>query len=498
MIKMNENETLYEKTLEVLEQGNFDEAKKLLIELRRKEETPEKNFLISKLLIEFGIKTSNQKYFNEAIGKLKQLREYDFHRLHFYLGNAYLKKYESLKEKPDYLNDPEKLLYNAKLEFKKEIDNNPDELLHGALVNLGAIYNKIGRTVEALENYDIVCKEFGSDYGIYNKGHALYSYSTFTDNPTLCIKEAYFHFKLIIEDPNLKSKFKNPSKNMIELILEKYDIEFLEEKIENEGKIEIPAGNDFEFYIVKYCFENDLNLNFCDYCKKCKKSIEDSLVIEKMIYEEPKSGNETSFSMFSSYLNQIKMDYVSARTLLILSEYNDFDLDSITKHVFIVNTDFPEETDIRVQLLKDSFKNFFNILDKIAFFIKDYLDFEDKYDNITFRTLWDEPELKKVLIKKSNLGLTALYDIHMDIDKTEEKKNLRKTRNDLTHKYLKITIEQQEITDKTVEELKAETLEIAHIVKNAIIYLMRFVKINEENIEDALDVEFIPIEEVEF
>ena len=36
MIKINENETLYEQTLEVLEQGNFDEAEKLLLELRRK------------------------------------------------------------------------------------------------------------------------------------------------------------------------------------------------------------------------------------------------------------------------------------------------------------------------------------------------------------------------------------------------------------------------------------------------------------------------------
>ena len=495
---MNENETLYEQTLEILEQGNFDEAEKLLLELRRKEETREKNFLISKLLIKFGIKTSNQKYFNEAISKLKQLREYDLHRVHFYLGNAYLKKYESLKEKPNYLNDPEKLLYNAKLEFKKEIDNNPDEHLHGALVNLGAVYNKIGRTIEALKYYDIVCREFGSDYGIYNKGHALYTYSLFTDNPSLCIKEAYKHFKIIIEDRNLKSEFKKASKNMIDLILEKYDIEFLEEEIENEGGIEISPENDFEFFIAEYCFENDLNLNFCDYCKKCKKSIEDSLVIEKMIYEEPEYCNETSFSMFSSYLNQIKMDYVSARTLLILSEYEDFDLDSITKHVLIVNTDFPEETDIRVQFLKDSFKNFFNILDKIAFFIKDYLDFDEEYDNITFRTLWDEPEIKKVLIKKNNLGLAALYDIHIDIDKTEEKKNLRTTRNALTHRYLKITTEKQEITDKTVEELKAETLEIAHLVKNAIIYLMRFVKLNEDKIEEELDEKFETIEEIEF
>ena len=38
---MNENETLYEQTLKVLEQQNFDEAEELLLELHRKQETPE-------------------------------------------------------------------------------------------------------------------------------------------------------------------------------------------------------------------------------------------------------------------------------------------------------------------------------------------------------------------------------------------------------------------------------------------------------------------------
>ena len=381
------------------------------------------------------------------------------------------------------------------MEFKKEIENNPDNPPHGALVNLATVYNKIGRTIEALELYDIICRRFGSEYGIYNKGNALYTYSTFTDNHSLCIKEAYHHFKIIIDDPNLKRKFKEASKNRIDSILETYDKQFLEEETEYEEKIENLAESDFEFFMINYCIENNLNLNFCDYCKKCPKAIEDSVVIEKMIYEKPEDNSETSFSRLSSYLNQIKMDYISARTLLILSEYEDFDLDSITKHVFIANTDFLEETDIRIQFLKDSFKTFFNILDKISFFIKDYLNFEDKYNNITFRKLWDNQEIKEVLIKKSNPGLTALYDIYLDIDKNLEKQYLRKTRNDLTHKYLKITTEQQEITDKTVDELKTETLEIAHMAKNAIIYLMRFVKINEDRKEDELGLEFIPIEE---
>ena len=95
---MNENEILYNQISELLEQENLEKAEESLLELRRKEESSEKNFLISKLLIEFGIKTSEQRYFNEARGKLKKLTEHDLNEVHFFLGNAYLKKYESLKK----------------------------------------------------------------------------------------------------------------------------------------------------------------------------------------------------------------------------------------------------------------------------------------------------------------------------------------------------------------------------------------------------------------
>lgn len=493
---MNENEKLVNQGQELIEQGNIEDAEKILLTLRRQEESPELNFIISKLLIDLGHKTKELKYINEAISKLKNLTEDDFHRLHFYLGNAYLLKYTILEEKPNYLNNSEKLLYNAKLEFEKEIDNNPYELLHGALVNLGTVYDIIGRTIESLEIFTLVCEEFGTDYGLYNKGYALYTFTTFTNDSKLCIKKAYNCFKTILENPKSKHIFKEKSRNMINLILESYNEEFLEEEIEDNGIIEVQADNDFEFFMVNYCFENKLNLNLCDFCQNCSKSLEDSLVIEKMIYPKVEDNDETSLSMLSSYLNQIKMDYISARTLLILSEYEEIDLDSITKYVYIIDTDFSEENGIRTQLLKDSFKNFFNILDKIAFFIKDYLGFENEHDDINFRTLWGKPEIHEMLIQTTNLGLNALYDIYLDVEFDYNKKYLRDTRNALTHKYLKITSEKYEITDKTLEELKNETLEIAHLVKNAIIYLMRFVKINEEYWEEKLKVEVVEIKEV--
>lgn len=82
------------------------------------------------------------------------------------------------------------------------------------------------------------------------------------------------------------------------------------------------------------------------------------------------------------------MDYVSARFLLILSQYENIDLDFITKNVFITNTLNFEENDIRVQLLKNSFTSLFNILDKIAFFINDYLEIGKSSKKADFRHIW--------------------------------------------------------------------------------------------------------------
>ena len=494
---MNENEALYKKIQEHINNEDTDIAEKDLIELRKKGNCEELNYMISKILINLGSKTQNSKRIDEAISKLKQLNDKKFPRVHFYLGTAYLKKYEVLEENLNMF-DSEKLLNKSRLELNKFISKNPDEDLHNAYVNLGAIYSKLGRTIESLEINDIIIDKYGSEYGYYNKGYSLYHYSKYTDNPTSCIKKAYQCFNIILENPNIREVFKEKSQNMINFILEEYPLELFEEDKDDDNLIEIHVDNDFEFYMINYSWENRLNLNLCDYCESCFKSTEDSLLIEKMIYAPPKENNETSLSKFSSYLNQIKMEYISARTLLILSEYDGFDLDSITRNVYLMNTDFDEEHDIRVQFLKDSFKNFFNILDKIAVFIKEYLNVEYDDKDIDFKHVWSKPEIKEKLIETDNIGARALFDIYYELEYEYNKKYLRNTRNALTHRYLKITTEKQEITGKTIDELKNETFEIAHLVKNAIIYLMKFVKINEDQKEEELDIEFITIKEVEF
>ena len=79
----------------------------------------------------------------------------------------------------------------------------------------------------------------------------------------------------------------------------------------------------------------------------------------------------------------------------------------------------------------------------------------------------------------NNLGLNALYDIHLELEPNYEKFYLRKMRNNLTHNFVPIKLVKLEDDDMTYDELRNNTLELAKIVKNAIIYLIRAIDINE-------------------
>lgn len=108
-----------------------------------------------------------------------------------------------------------------------------------------------------------------------------------------------------------------------------------------------------------------------------------------MLVKTSESINNDPYLRLSSKLNQIKMDYVSSRFLLILSQSEKINLDLINKNVVIINTLSYEEHDIRVQLLKNSFSSFYNILDKISHLINSYFNLNKKPDRLNFHNVWN-------------------------------------------------------------------------------------------------------------
>ncbi len=450
------------------------------------------NYLISYytsgLLIDLGSILNDEKLVEEA----KILLEKDYLEIvkdnklapsaNYNLANAYSELFrfqlEKQKEifflKKDNL-DSAKYYYRKALGFKS--GNN---LTAQILVNLGNCFDYIGRVVEALECYDQALglrPNFGMALG--NKGKALFYYADLCgEHQASFIMEAYTLLK--------------SAKSAVTPEAAVGFSEFMK-IIEQRGK-QLPLNNPPKFpgysikgkamlerYLIDFCLRNQLYLNVCDFCKKCNAAIGDTITIKTMTVP----ANDYSYLTLSSYLNEIKQDYVTARALIVLSSYEKLNLDFFDKYVTITDTLDQSISNIYIQLTKTAFKTFYDILDKIAFFINDYLRLGIQEEQINFSTIWytsrDRKEIKDSIVKTRNASLNALYNIHKDLDHHGTYRTLKDTRNALTHRFVKIKIKPVVDSDRVMSEetLTKQTLDLAKIVRNSIIYLLQFVQVEE-------------------
>jgi len=193
--------------------------------------------------------------------------------------------------------------------------------------------------------------------------------------------------------------------------------------------------------------------------------------------------NDNSYMKFSSYLNQIKQDYVLYRFLLVLSRWEGINLDFVDRRVTIIDTLDDSIHSIYVQLVKASFKGFYDILDKIACFVNDYLELGIPETRTSFSTVWYSDVRTKSIAKKientRNHTLNALFNLHRDLEGPSA--NLKRTRNALTHRFVNVRhlVKSEGPNNMTEDTLVNQTLELARLVRSAIIYLTYFVHVRE-------------------
>ena len=166
-------------------------------------------------------------------------------------------------------------------------------------------------------------------------------------------------------------------------------------------------------------------------------------------------------------------------------KYKGLNLDFVDNNVTLIDSLDQSRHNIYIQLLKEAFKSFYNVLDKIAVFINFYLELSIPEDRIFFHKIWYSNQKTRVIRDKlentKNMGLNALFDIHRDFQKGGPYEKLRNTRNALTHRFVNIKIYPKIETDENMTEdtLFNRTIELAQIVRSAIIYLLCFVNIEE-------------------
>ena len=96
-------------------------------------------------------------------------------------------------------------------------------------------------------------------------------------------------------------------------------------------------------------------------------------------------------------------------------------------------------------------------------------------------------KIHRKIEKTKNFSLNALFDIHRDFENGSYRK-LKKTRDALTHRFINIKMFQEIEDEENMKEdtLVMQTLELARIVRSALIYLTYFVFVDESEKEAKL------------
>lgn len=478
-----------------LDENNLEEVAKNIDELEKFDNIHSKIGL-SCLYIDYGSVKKDKSLLIKGIDLIRQNQDdmvkfISQSSLLYNLANGYLNYYSLTKNK--FLNG-KNIIIEIKNLFKKafKISDNPD-LSVQILVNLGNFYNYFGRYADALEYYEEALR-INPTHGmaLVNKGQSLIQYRNFMDHDSPMLLDAYICFKDALKSNSLTYQGKIAAEMSIKIFEENNNQLSLNKK--NKTKLNIkPYYSNLEELSNIFCYNNRLYLNLCNFCQKCENAIGDTIAIRRMrtSFKNEKIEDDL-FLVLSSYLNQIKMDFISARLNLILYQYEELDLKFVNDNVVIIDSLNYEMHNIRIQLIKDSFKSFYDILDKIAFFINEYFELGIEPWQIDFKKFWYVNFKEKVLREEldfDNNGLKALFDIHEDILYGDEKK-LNKIRNTLTHRVLKIKLFSldEEKDALTEEELFNRTIDLAKIVRNAIIYLMAMVDIEESKKDDSNSV----------
>ncbi|GAI23304.1 unnamed protein product [marine sediment metagenome] len=195
-------------------------------------------------------------------------------------------------------------------------------------------------------------------------------------------------------------------------------------------------------------------------------------------------------------MNQIKQDYVTARFMLMLSRYKDLNLDFVHKRVKIIDTLDYSLYNTYIELVKASFKGFYDVLDKIAYFINDYLRLGIPDRRVSFRAVWYQSSrdktIREQILATENFSLNALFSLHQDFEDGEFK-NLKLTRDALTHRFVNVKLfyDTEDIENMSESSLVSLTLELARATRNAILYLLQFVH-TEEVKKERESTGFIP------
>ncbi len=410
------------------------------------------------------------------------------------LGNGYstlarLKKDETAIFKKDSYTRKAKHTLRSAIEAYKY--DNKDKLAD-MRVNYANCLSSLGRTVEAIQEYKNVLKNY-PDHPVAkgNLALELEQFSFISGDPHLMddsislLEEA---LEGSIESFGVHGARQYYSDGLQRLKQKKQDYEKRFGKCSCGESAPTEQDNDFITKYSSFCEENNLFLALTT-PKHGKQQQRDTILPSGVIVP---LMDEVRLPTILRPINEMKERYATARLLLFEAcnpPVSISDLNDMT--IYAENLDY-SAYGVHVGKMKLVLESSFNILDKIALFLKRYLELPRREDRLYFRNLWyvedskgrvDFNTLSSDIQGTNSYRLAGLFDLALDISKDPRIARLQEMRHLSTHRYLLPHYEFiRPITEADGEEYHTDYFTLAEdciaalqLARSAIIYLTAFV-----------------------
>jgi len=369
--------------------------------------------------------------------------------------------------------------------------------------NYGNLMSRVGRIAEGIEYRDRAL-EVNSSFAMAlgTKGQGLISYSQYLyddGHRRVFINQAYMLLKRALEgDPHSFAR-KSFEQSLID-IEEAVPRELLTLSIDLDSH---SLGNsEAEIKYRRWGLRNRLFLNPLNDLGPYPIGARDIISIPPIVV----GIDEGPYYM--GFFNQMKQEFVSAR-YLFYEGINDIELHFSDKDVLLYNTlDYPSYG-LAVEKVKIAYRMVYSLFDKIAFFLRKYLELDISETSVYFRKIWYIEKNRKLLLRKDfhnreNLPLRGLFWLSKDFyekkdefrDSIEpEAKDLYEIRNHLEHKYLKLHLGYWSKPDRNDffstglidslahslyrRDFEDKTLKLLKLVRSALIYLTLAIQCEE-------------------
>jgi tetratricopeptide (TPR) repeat protein len=354
------------------------------------------------------------------------------------------------------------------------------------LVNYANALDSAGRISEAVEYYDRALRlDPSMSEAQGNKGIALQRYAFLARGHThQFLLEAYRLLGEALKGGlhlNAVSEFKKHY-DEISVIIDAHN------SFELEDNTSPNSVGPFHDFMIKFCVQHRLYLTPTTFIGKANAVVYgDPMFVSRMTAP---LKNNSKFDRYITFLNQIKQDYVLARYFLVQSQYRSEIVDVVDRDVALY---YPLDYSLHsayVQLLKTSFRAAVDVLDKIAFFIRDYCAVLSVPEtNVYFKNIWAKDDstttLRAELASRKNLILLAFLDLALDLKKDGYYGHIYELRNALTHRF--VVVHDMLLSDQSnpdiprvlIDDLIDRCIQVMQVAKDALTYLIAFVDLEE-------------------